>query len=112
MAEQRSDVVSNSAAEHVSERLGLKYENVMSVSRMMTITVATVSLLFTLLWMQNLRTQWDILWPMASLGVFVRLAFGSPMVRRLTPESRARLLEWLQSEEAQQESSHGTTDPE
>lgn len=103
---QHGDLIATNAAENVGERLGLKYEYVMAPEKAIVIIVATVSLLLSILWLQNITTQWDLLYPICSLAVFVRLAFGSPMVRRLTPESRQRLLEWLQSEAAHTESSH------
>lgn len=104
---QNSDLIATSAAENVSAKLDLKYEYVMSYTKMFKITLGTLALLMTLLLSQSVDSLYDMIAMIMALGVFVRLSFGSPMQRRLTAESMQRLQIWLASEDTQsQESSH------
>jgi hypothetical protein len=106
---ENADLIATSTAENVGERLGLKYENVMSPLKALRIVIATVALMLSILWLQRIQTQWDLLSSFGALVVFVRLTIGSPMERQLTAESRQRLLEWIASEENQKEPSHDGT---
>lgn len=103
---QNGDLIATSTAENIGERLGLKYENVMSPVKALRIVIATMALMLSILWLQRIQTQWDLLPSFGALAVFVRLAIGSPMERQLTAESRQRLLEWIASEENHKEPSH------
>lgn len=109
MSDHNGDLIATSTAENVGERLGLKYENVMSPLKALRIVIATVALMLSILWLQRIQTQWDLLSSFGALVVFVRLTIGSPMERQLTAESRQRLLEWIASEENQKEPSHDGT---
>lgn len=105
------DIISTSAAENISARLGLKYEYVMNGTRALRIMIGTIALLSGIMLLQKIQTQFDLFGALFALGIFVRLSMGSPMIRQLTPESRAKLQEWLRSEEyPTQESSHVNTD--
>jgi hypothetical protein len=106
------DIVATSTAENVGQRLGLKYEHVMSPLKALRIVVATLALMLSILWLQSIETQWDLLPTFVALAVFVRLTVGSPMERQLTAESRERLLEWIASEENHKEPSHDGTKTE
>lgn len=108
--QQDGDVITTSAAENVAQRLGLKYENVMSPIKAIRITLATMALFFAILWFQKIQTEWDVFKPLTALIVYVRLTLGSPMERQLTAESRKRLSKWLASEAVEGESSHAKTD--
>jgi hypothetical protein len=109
---QNGDLIATNTAENVGQRLGLKYENVLSPLKALRIVVATMALLLSILWLHKVQTQWDLIPSVGALAVFVRLTIGSPMERQLTAESRERLLEWLASEENHKEPSHDRTQAE
>lgn len=99
MDNEDKDLLGNCVSNRVSSQLNLEYYSIIEGDKAIRIIIATVCLAFAIYKLPTADSVMHMLSGVVALCIYIRMTMGSPLVRRLTPDSMARVQLWMATEE-------------
>lgn len=94
--------------ESVQHDIELEYHYVVNYRRAYTIVATLLSLVGGVFFLTHSLSSWSNFYGMACFVLFCYILFGSPIDRKLTPESEQRVMEYVREMIAQEKSDDDT----
>jgi hypothetical protein len=112
MSSEDNDLLSESVSQRVASQLKLECETTLQFDKAIRIGIALSALAIAIYNLPAADSFGDIVLGIGALCVYIRATMGSPLVRRLTPDSIARVRRWMSEETStsSEEESHNESD--
>jgi len=100
MDNEEKNLLGECVSDRVGKQLNLEYNTIIEFNKTIRIIGALFCLAFAMYTLPAADSFVGTLLGMGALCVYIRMTMGSPLVRRLTPDSMARVQLWMATEES------------